>query len=123
MNANDFVKYLPATKTSLAQTNVSELKFDRIKIQENNEIDPIFFHGLLLGYLVTSLFVLLTFLKRIKANKDRIGYEKNVTNILQIPCKKCRFYAHNPHLKCAAHPAMVMTEGAIDCPDYCPNSK
>jgi hypothetical protein len=122
MNAIDFVKYLPVSKTSLAQTKIGELKPDRVYLRENDEIDGILLYGILSIYIFTGLILLLTLFKKIRANKDRFGYEKNVQTILQIPCKNCRFYSHNPYLKCATHPSIVLTEKAIECPDYCPKN-
>jgi hypothetical protein len=37
----------------------------------------------------------------------------------KIPCRRCRYFSHNPYLSCAIHPSLALTEQAIDCPDYC----
>lgn len=37
-----------------------------------------------------------------------------------IPCKNCYFFAKNLQLRCAVHPCTVLTEAAVDCPDYRP---
>jgi hypothetical protein len=37
----------------------------------------------------------------------------------KITCARCRYFNNNHFLKCALHPATVMTESAIDCQDYC----
>jgi hypothetical protein len=41
----------------------------------------------------------------------------------RTPCKQCRFFSGNFYLKCAVHPSTVLTEKAVNCPDYCPMSK
>ena len=43
----------------------------------------------------------------------------NILNRFASPsCKKCRFFSHNSHLKCAVHPVRVGKIEARDCPDY-----
>ncbi|WP_295619538.1 hypothetical protein [Chamaesiphon sp. GL140_3_metabinner_50] len=39
------------------------------------------------------------------------------------PCNNCEYFDGNHYLNCAIHPTTVRTEAAIDCLDYCPNSK
>ena len=41
----------------------------------------------------------------------------------QTLCHRCRYFSDNRYLKCALHPETALTEQAIDCRDYCPNSK
>jgi hypothetical protein len=36
----------------------------------------------------------------------------------KIPCNKCQFFTGNYQLKCTVHPAVALSEAAIDCPDY-----
>ena len=38
-------------------------------------------------------------------------------------CYSCEYFNHNLHLNCAIHPSKVLTNAAVDCVDYCPNSK
>jgi hypothetical protein len=38
-------------------------------------------------------------------------------------CYRCRYFGDNPYLKCALHPVTVLTEQAVDCIDYDPNSE
>ena len=38
-------------------------------------------------------------------------------------CHRCRYFSDNFYLKCALHPVIALTEQAVDCRDYCPNSK
>lgn len=43
----------------------------------------------------------------------------SISSCSQAPCKNCKFYHRDPHLKCAVHPSLVMTDLARDCIDYC----
>jgi hypothetical protein len=36
----------------------------------------------------------------------------------QIPCAGCQFFTGDYHLKCTVHPAIALSEAAINCPDY-----
>lgn len=38
----------------------------------------------------------------------------------QVPCRNCRFFSNNYHLKCAVHPSTALTEQALNCSDYYP---
>lgn len=40
----------------------------------------------------------------------------------KIPCRRCRFFSGNPHLRCAVHPTTVLSQAAIDCQDYSPQT-
>jgi len=42
---------------------------------------------------------------------------------LKTPCQHCRYFSHNPYLKCTVHPCTVLTEYALDCPDYRPTNQ
>jgi hypothetical protein len=41
-------------------------------------------------------------------------------SLSQIHCRKCYFFTSNSYVKCAVHPSRVLTEQAINCPDYKP---
>lgn len=62
-----------------------------------------------------ALFLMLS--KRGRIARNEIAF--NIKSLNQIPCKNCKFFANNPHLKCAIQPSLVLTEKAIDCSDYC----
>lgn len=36
----------------------------------------------------------------------------------KIPCANCKFFTSNYSLKCTVHPAIALSESAINCPDY-----
>lgn len=40
----------------------------------------------------------------------------------KAPCQHCRYFSRNPYLKCTIHPSTVLTEQAVDCLDYSPNT-
>lgn len=40
----------------------------------------------------------------------------------KAPCQYCRYFSYNPYLKCTIHPSTVLTEQAVDCLDYSPNT-
>ena len=42
---------------------------------------------------------------------------------LKTPCYHCRYFSNNSYLKCALRPETALTEQAVDCRDYCPNSR
>jgi len=42
---------------------------------------------------------------------------------LKTLCHRCRYFSDNSYLKCALYPETALTEQAVDCRDYCPNSK
>ena len=42
----------------------------------------------------------------------------NSNRLRQFPCKTCRFFTKNHHLKCAVQPHLALTKEAFDCPDY-----
>jgi hypothetical protein len=39
-------------------------------------------------------------------------------NFYGIKCDRCQYLDCNPHLKCAIHPSIVLTNQAINCKDY-----
>ncbi|MDF5724233.1 MAG: hypothetical protein PUP91_27965 [Rhizonema sp. PD37] len=48
--------------------------------------------------------------------------EKLTSKRLQkLPCKNCRYFKDNHYLNCAVHPSIVLTEQALNCPDYYSN--
>ncbi|MBD2358906.1 hypothetical protein H6G41_30640 [Tolypothrix sp. FACHB-123] len=45
---------------------------------------------------------------------------KQLKELDDYPCKNCRFFSNNRHLKCAVNPSNVLTKSALDCRDYDP---
>jgi hypothetical protein len=48
----------------------------------------------------------------------RIQYLFSLNLRYKVPCYQCRYFSHNPYLKCALHPSTVLKELAVDCRDY-----
>jgi len=40
----------------------------------------------------------------------------------KVLCPRCHYFNGNPYLRCSLHPDTVMTEQAVGCADYVPNS-
>ncbi len=67
--------------------------------------------------LFIGLLLLFSLIPKI-GGKVQNGLVKNFQSQPKTPCAKCEFFSNNPYLKCAAQPALVLTEQAINCPDY-----
>jgi hypothetical protein len=44
-----------------------------------------------------------------------------IKGLEKVPCKNCKFYSNNHYLKCAVKPSIVLTEEAMNCPEYSPS--
>jgi hypothetical protein len=69
--------------------------------------------------LVFSWVFLLFFVRKFRHNFDEKMVLK-IRNLQKVPCKNCQFFCNNNYLKCAVNPHMVLTEEAINCPEYSP---
>jgi hypothetical protein len=74
-----------------------------------------------LAFLVVALIVAAILLLFKHARFGKVLAERTFTPeaFHKIPCRNCRYFSHNPYLNCAIHPSLVLTDQAIDCPDYC----
>ncbi|MTJ50161.1 hypothetical protein [Dolichospermum sp. UHCC 0259] len=104
------------TNLSIAQSPVQQ---EKVQVQYHNiQIPDLALSLAPLGFIFVWAIFLLLFHK-IRTNTDDKVCVKN--KILQkVPCKKCQFFANNHYLKCAVKPDSVLTEEAIDCPEYVP---
>jgi hypothetical protein len=41
----------------------------------------------------------------------------------QLSCHSCKYYHSNLYVNCALHPTTVLSDAAINCEDYSPNSQ
>jgi hypothetical protein len=41
----------------------------------------------------------------------------------RIPCANCQYFTGDYHLKCPVHPTEALSEDAIGCPDFDPQTK
>lgn len=46
----------------------------------------------------------------------------NAKHMHQIPCADCQFFTGDYHLKCPVRPVIALSEEAIGCSDFEPNS-
>ena len=49
-------------------------------------------------------------------NRKQHSFRANLP--CEITCSRCQYFNNNHFLKCALHPAIVLTEQAVDCVDY-----
>jgi len=48
---------------------------------------------------------------------------KRLQRLHQIPCHRCRYYTGSPYLKCPVHPCAALSEEALGCRDYAPQTQ
>ena len=73
------------------------------------------------GFMVLWSIAAIFFLglpKVVGQQESRLHYRLH-----QLPCYRCRFFSHNPYLKCPVRPTTVMTKDALDCSDYAPQAE
>ena len=46
-----------------------------------------------------------------------------IENYHKFPCRSCRYFANNPHLKCAVQPENALTLRSLNCSNYCPQDR
>jgi RNA polymerase subunit RPABC4/transcription elongation factor Spt4 len=46
----------------------------------------------------------------------------NARRMHQIPCADCQFFTNSHYLKCPVHPDIALSEDAIGCIDFEPNT-
>ncbi|RCJ23176.1 hypothetical protein A6S26_01055 [Nostoc sp. ATCC 43529] len=74
-----------------------------------------------LGFIIGWVVFLLV-LQKIRSFLDRkMVFPTN--SLHKVPCKNCRFYSNNNYIKCAVKPSIVLTEEAMNCPEYSPSNK
>jgi len=112
MDDNKIIEqYLAVKNNDVTQTNQTN-----VKPLGGITSDYIMFWGIF-GFVICWAAILFMLSKRVRFTRKEIAV--NIKTIHQIPCKTCKFYSNDPHLKCAVNPAAVLTEQAIDCSDYC----
>ena len=109
-------QYLADKNNDIAQTPQSDLKVDNVKPLGGVSSDSIMSGGIV-GFVVCWVAIFLMLSKRVRLARKEIAI--NIKSLEKIPCKNCKFYSNDPHLKCAVNPSSVMTEKAVDCSDYC----
>jgi hypothetical protein len=72
-----------------------------------------------LCFVVAWLLILGAFWSVGSALRDGIAKAKRMH---QIPCANCRFFTNRYQLKCPVHPSIALSEEAIGCTDFEPDS-
>lgn len=72
----------------------------------------IYFH-LIFGAVIASIYACIAVRKQ---HSSRLQSHRKVL------CPRCHYFSGIPYLKCSLHPVTVMTEQAVGCEDYVPNS-
>lgn len=72
----------------------------------------IYFH-LIFGAVIASAYACIAIQKK---HSSRLQPHHKVL------CSHCHYFSGNPYLRCSVHPNTVMTEQAVGCADYVPNS-
>ena len=105
---------------SFQQVTLSEtksLEADLPTTPTMNEVDTtilvLLFWSICWGIISLVLFKFFRKLRRVRSRGLTDGL------FSPLPCRKCRFFAHNQYLKCAVHPSTVLTAQAAHCSDYC----
>lgn len=112
MDDNKIIEqYLVVQNNDVTQTNQTNAKPLR-----GITSDYIMFWGIF-GFIICWAAIFFMLSKRARFTRKEIAV--NIKTTEQIPCKNCKFYSNDPHLKCAVNPSVVLTEQAIDCSDYC----
>jgi hypothetical protein len=84
-----------------------------------DNLDPAFPTPHILWGTIGSLVIISTIGGLIYAylfNRKQNSFRGNPPD--RIICSRCQYFNNNNFLKCALHPARVLTEQAIDCIDY-----
>ncbi|MEA5598518.1 hypothetical protein [Rivularia sp. UHCC 0363] len=72
------------------------------------------------AFVITLAFI---FFKQVKYRRNLYTQLVTLKHFSSIPCRKCQFFDNNQHLPCAVHPAVVLSEEAINCSDYVPKNR
>ena len=115
MDSNEIIEQYLAVNNHSVQTTQSDTNLENVKPLRGLTSDFIMFWGII-GFVTcwTAIFFMLS--KRARVARKEIAVD--IKTLHQIPCKNCKFYSNEPHLKCAVNPSIVLTEQAINCSDY-----
>lgn len=117
MFKNEFSKQVVAKTSPQIVTN--EAPLTKLQPKAYSAINALQDFGITGFIVICSLFFLIL-VKRSKPT-NKIGC--NIQQTSEVPCRNCRFFSHNPYLKCAVNPSIAMTAQAIDCSDYKPEDR
>lgn len=123
MPTSDLFRLHVSVEQSFNQSTLIEAKLVRATHNEpNQQIESIPYAPLFLVpicFMVVWAIIVFTVsaLCKVADKKDGIV---TTNRFKQVPCRNCRFFSNNNHLKCAVHPSTALTEQALNCSDYCP---
>lgn len=104
------------TNLSIAQGAVQQ---EKVQVQYHNiQIPDLALSLAPLGFIFVWAIFLILFHKIRTNTDDKVCVKSKI--LQKVPCKKCQFFVNNHYLKCAVKPDTVLTEDAIDCPEYVP---
>jgi hypothetical protein len=72
-----------------------------------------------LCFLTAWIFIFFVAWTSWSASQDGIA---TVKRLHEIPCSNCQFFTGSYQLKCTVHPMVALSEEAINCFDYYPES-
>ncbi len=120
MNSNEFIQLYLAVNNSITRTSASNTRGENQRTLETTTSDHIMFWGVA-GFVICWAAIFFMLSKRVRVTRKEVAITIQPSH--QIPCKNCKFYSNDPHLKCAVNPSVVLTEQAVDCADYSSKEK
>lgn len=120
MSSNDFIQPYLAINNNITRTSAGNTRGENTKPLEANTSDHIMFWGVV-GFVICWAAIFFMLSKRVRVTRKKVAIAIQPSH--QIPCKNCKFYSNDPHLKCAVNPSVVLTEKAVNCADYSNNEK
>lgn len=97
-------------------TEIAEVRSVIVQPQKQ---PAVFLESFLLFFFVFS-FVCVAAVTLAKEISNKGSHKDVASRFPAMPCPKCRFFNNNPHLRCAVHPTVTMTDRASSCVDYTP---
>ncbi len=127
MRTSEFFRIYVSAENSSKQATLVETKLvsttdNDTKPQSLNVPDVAGVLFALLSFMIvwaSVVFIVSNFSKVWKVLRDGDGIV-TIDCFKQVPCKNCRFFNNNYHLKCAVNPCTALTKEAINCSDYWP---
>ena len=119
MNDLNFFYQQISPEKSLNQPSISESKLIRGSldtIKPPLEIQPYIALSLSVICFVTVWAIIIYVIPGIAKILRNVKITSK--HLKEVPCRNCQFFAENPYLQCAIHPATALTEQALNCPDY-----